>query len=271
MINKKIDIWESLNYAGSMEDAFRPILTTYIRGGGKKRGMVLVCPGGGYAGTSPREAEPIAMVFNNAGYHSAVLDYSVAPRRHPQPLKDVARALTIIRERTVAWDIDLSCLFIIGFSAGGHLAASFSNLYKEPWLSAYEGVDLMGLSLKGCILSYPVLTAGEFRHVGSFDNLLGPAHTEEERMNFSMELLVNPHTPKTFLWHTVADGSVPVENSLLYAQALRKHKIPFEMHIYPDGGHGLSLCNHETAEEEGHIQPHAAGWMEQCLGWMSTV
>lgn len=271
MINKKIDIWEGLTYAGEHTDGFRPQLTTYIRSGMENRGLVLICPGGGYGFTSPREAEPVAMVFNNAGYHACVLDYSVAPRRHPQPLKDAARALTMIKERAIAWQVDLKQIFVIGFSAGGHVAASVANQYKEPWLNAYEGIDTISMQLKGCILSYPVLTGGAFRHAASFDNLLGEGTTEEDRRHYSMELLVNEKTPKTFLWHTVEDGSVPVENTLLYAQALRNKDIPFEMHIYPDGGHGLSLCNEETAEQLSQIQPHVGGWVQQCLEWMKGL
>lgn len=271
MINKTIDIWDGLTYAGEMADGFRPTLTTYIRSGEKERGMVLILPGGGYELTSPREAEPIAMVFNNAGYHAAVLSYSVAPRRHPQPVMDAARALTLVKEHGDRWQVDLKQLFVIGFSAGGHLAAAIANMSHDHWLNEVEGIECDGIQLKGNILSYPVLTGGVQRHAGSFDNLLGDGTTQEERDVMSMELLVTGATPKTFLWHTVEDMVVPVENSLLYASALRAKGVPFEMHIYPEGQHGLSLCNEETADEAQQIQPHVSGWMDQCLEWMALL
>ena len=271
MINKTMDIWDGLTYAGEMTDKFRPTLTTYIRSGEKQRGLVVIYPGGGYGFTSPREAEPIAMAFNHAGYHAVVLNYSVAPRRHPQPVMDAARALTIIKEHAVSWQVDLDQIFVIGFSAGGHLAASIANMSHDQWLNEVDGINCGDLDLKGCILSYPVLTGGPHRHAGSFDNLLGPGTSLEQRAVMSMELLVTEHTPKTFLWHTVQDMAVPVENSLLYAGALRAKNVPFELHIYPEGQHGLSLCNEETANEPHQVMPHVAGWMQQCLEWMASL
>lgn len=271
MVCKTIDLWEDFPYGGEMSDGFRPSLTTYIRKGQKKRGMVLIFPGGGYKFTSPREAEPVAMVFNNAGYHAAVLNYSVAPRRHPQPLMDAGRALTLIKVHAASWQVDLEGLFVIGFSAGGHLAASLANMSHDLWLNKVAGIQCDDLQIKGNILSYPVLTGGPYRHKGSFDHLLGQGASQEERNVMSMELLVTAETPRTFLWHTVEDNAVPVENSLNYAKALRNKGVAFEMHIYPEGPHGLSLCNEETAIESNQCQPHVAGWVTQCLEWMKTL
>lgn len=268
MICKTIDIWDGYKYSGEMEDGFKPKLTTYIRSGQQERGIVLVLPGGGYTGTSERESEAIALTMNQAGFHACVLDYSVAPRTYPCALLDVAKSLTLIKDFPQTWNINLEKLYIIGFSAGGHLAATISNKYKEAWLNEYQGIDIKGLRIEGTILSYPVLISGQYRHKGSFSNLLGDNDTPKNRDLHSMDLLVNENTPRTFLWHTLEDTSVPMENSMAYAKALRAKNIPFEMHIYPYGVHGLSLCTKDTAVKDNQIQPHAAGWIDLCLKWM---
>lgn len=271
MICTTIDLWEGLNYSGEMDDGFRPKMTTYIRGGNKSRGIVIIFPGGGYGFTSPREAEPVAVAFNDAGYHAVYVDYSVAPRRHPAPLLDAARALTIIKERAKEWHVDLSRIFLCGFSAGGHLCASLSNLYTKKWVKEAHGIHLDELMIKGSILAYPVLVYGKHMHQSSFANLLGEDAKEEACMSMSMDKCVHPSTPPTFLWHTVEDKAVPVENSLIYATALRQYDIPFEMHVYQKGSHGLSLSNTEVAENKDGVLPHVASWMRLCIEWMDEL
>lgn len=263
MIVKHLDIWKGLDYSGSQ----KPKLTLYLRND-KKRDLVLIFPGGGYEFTSEREAEPIALQFLSKGYHAAILDYSVTPSKFPQALQDAFRALTIILEHKETWQI--GHIYICGFSAGGHLAACVSNLYKTETFSHYQGVNISQLKIKGTILAYPVITAGEFAHEGSFKQLFGDVSPEVSKL-LSMELSVNQNTPKTFLWHTFDDASVPVENSLLYAKALKKNNIPFEMHIYPSGVHGLSLANEETATERHHINEHVSSWMTLCFTWMKNL
>lgn len=270
MIQTKIDLWNGYDYNSEMEDDFRPTMTTYIRSGENQRGIVVIFPGGGYGFTSPREAEPIAMAYASAGYHSVVVDYSVAPRRHPRPLFDGMRALSIVIENAEEWKVDLGKVFVCGFSAGGgHLCASISNMYEEQWLREVKGIDTKGLRIKGAILSYPVILYGEHMHSGSFTNLLGKGKEEQVYQSMSMEKKVHDKTPPaTFLWHTVEDAAVPVENSLAYAKALRKHKRPFELHIYPYGHHGLSLATEEVSEEaEGIILMLQVGWTSVRSGW----
>lgn len=270
MINSKLNIWDEYSYKGIVVDEFEPQLTTYILEGEKPRGIVLILPGGGYGFTSPREAEPIALKFNNAGYHSLVLDYSCAPNVYPQSLLDCGRALTMIKENRKLWKINLDKIYVCGFSAGGHLAASISNMYEQEWMSDISGIDLKGIKIRGSILSYPVLSAGEFRHDGSFVNLLGSKVSESQRMNYSMENLVSKSTPETFIWHTVEDQSVPVENTLFYISALQKKSIPFECHIYPKGSHGISLATKETANDKSQINSHVSSWMGLCCEWMDS-
>lgn len=271
MIHEVIDLWDGIDCEGKMDDKFKPTMTTYIRSGKQKRGLVVIFPGGGYSMTSPREAEPIAMQFNKENYHAVFVDYSVAPRRHPQPLMDAARALTLVKSKASLWHVDMDQLYVCGFSAGGHLCASISNLYHEKWLNEKNGIDLKNVTLKGAILSYAALLYGEHMHRGTFLNLLGEDASEEIRNGMSMENCVHEKTPPTFLWHTVDDPSVPVENSLFYAMALRKYGIPFEMHLYPTGPHGISLATAEVATSEDQINDHVAGWTDLCIQWMKQL
>ena len=148
-----------------------------------------------------------------------------------------------------------------GILCGGHLAASFGCFWKRQLLAKASGGDAEKLRPNGLILSYPVITSGEFAHRGSFEMLLGDRYEELVR-EMSLEYQVNKDTPKTFLWHTYEDGAVPVENSLLFVQALRREKIPVEFHLFPSGGHGLALGNELTSMEEGkEIQPQVTAWI----------
>jgi acetyl esterase/lipase len=267
MISKRIILWEAGTYQGSMEDEFQPNLNTYVLDGIKKRPAVLICPGGAYGHTSEREAEAVAIQFNAQGYHAFVLYYSVSPRRHPQPINDLSRAMCIIRESAEEFHIDIDKIAVCGFSAGGHLAASLGVYWdKEYLLEACRGQK--GINKPNAlILSYPVITSGEFAHRGSFDNLLGEDASEEKLYEMSLEHHVSKITPPVFIWHTFDDSAVPVENTLLFANGLRKNNIPFEMHIYPQGVHGLSLSTKETDIEN----EHAASWVGLCMTWLKSV
>lgn len=266
----EVDIWDGFEYTSETEN-FRPKLTVYLRDSKKPRGFVLILPGGGYGFTSEREAEPIALKYVSAGYHAAFLDYSVAPDRHPKPLQDALRSLSIMMENQSDWQINPDQIFVVGFSAGGHLAATVSNyLHKKQFHR--EGISLNDLSLAGAVLAYPVISSDNvFAHTGSFKNLLGPDATEEELMEVSMEKHVHYMTPPTFLWHTVADASVPVKNSMEYSMALKESGVPFELHVYPDGGHGLSIATEEVADGPEGVNPHVAGWMALSVKWMKHV
>lgn len=271
MLNKKIKIWSSLqNKDHKIEGNQTPHLETYILKGQKKRPAVLICPGGGYSHTSEREAEPVAMQFNAAGFHAFVLYYSVAPARHPQPLLDLSRAVCLLRENNESWKVNPQKIAVCGFSAGGHLAASLGVHWKKSFLEI-PGITIGDNHPDALILSYPVITSGKYAHQGSFANLLGPDPGSDLREKMSLEKQVNSQTPPTFLWHTFADSAVPVENSLLFARALRKKQIPFELHIYPEGGHGLSLATEETATSNLPPDPHPATWIKLCLSWLKNI
>jgi acetyl esterase/lipase len=264
-----LDLWEGFRYPGASDDGFRPTLDAYIIKSGAPRPAVLVLPGSGYVQCSPREAEALALRFNAAGFHAFVLWYSCAPRRHPVPVQDCARAFTIIRARSGEWRIEPSRIAMMGFSAGGHLALSETLFHRESW-AAVPGVDPESGRAGALMLCYPVISSGEFAHRGSFNALLGENPGPDLLKYLSLENRITAGLPPVFLWHTYTDQSVPVENSLLLAGALRRAGIPLEMHIFPEGKHGLSLAIEETkAGDSENVNLHAAQWFGLCLNWLN--
>ncbi len=237
----------------------------------KERPMVIVVPGGGYEFCSDREEEPVAMRFLAMGCHACVLDYSVAPNRFPVALRELSLAIAIIRENAKAWHVDSNSLLLCGFSAGAHLALSAGVFWHRS--VAYESIGRKAADVRpdGLILCYPVVTSGQYGHRGSFEALLGKEAQKELLETVSLERQVTPQAPPVFLWHTVTDNSVPVENSLLLAEALRKSQVNFELHIYPSGGHGLSLASEETGgEKEYLIEPCCQSWISLVQSWIEN-
>jgi acetyl esterase/lipase len=271
MIQKSIDIWDGFDFSSKSTVNPRPMLTTYILSGEKVRGAVLILAGGCYTFTAEREAEPVALQYTAAGYHAFILEYSVAPNRFPQALRDICRALTLIRQHAADWHIDPEKIAVCGFSAGGHLAASLGVFWNQAELFSTAGIDNNSVKPNALILSYPVITAGEFRYDGLIENLLGADASPEMVKMISLETQVSSSTPPTFLWQTVEDELVPVENSLLFASALRKHKVLFEMHIYPQGIHGQALATEETANEKYKANSHVATWLELSVQWLRII
>ncbi len=234
------------------------------------RPLILICPGGGYGMTSDREAEAVALQYMATGYHAAVLRYAVAPAVYPTALLQLAAAVKLIRDHAAGWYIDPDKIIVQGFSAGGHLAASLGVFWNEQMIADALGTTAEQVKPDGLMLSYPVITSGEYAHQGSFNNLLAGL-PEELRQKMSLEHQVGPHVPKTFLWHTFSDTTVPVENSLLFVQALRRYNIPTEFHMYPVGAHGLSLANDITMSGDGGgIQPECESWMPLSLKWLQA-
>lgn len=236
------------------------------------RPLILLCPGGGYVMTSDREAEPIAMQFLAAGFHVAILRYSVAPARYPVALREVAWSMAWLRDHAQEYHIDKDRIITMGFSAGGHLAASYGDFWKNHEFLAQElGVDAETLRPNGQILGYPVISSGPKAHRDSFTSLLGE-HYDELVDEMSLENQVNEDVPPTFLWHTETDDLVPVENSILFFNALHEHHIPVEMHIYPIGGHGISLATEETRYRDGGgIFPQCQNWIEMAIRWAKEI
>ena len=235
------------------------------------RASIVILPGGGYCFTSDREAEPVAMQFMAQGYNAFILRYSVRPERYPESLLETAATFALVRRRAAEWSADPDRIAVLGFSAGGHLAASLGVFWKEPFMAQVLGLESETFRPNAMILGYPVITSGEFAHRDSFEELLGPSVRPELLEKMSLEKQVNDSTPPAFLWHTFEDEAVPVENSLFFASALRRHKIPFEMHIFPGGCHGLSLCNEQTSVSDRQLNSHDAVWMELCLRWLRMI
>ncbi|MFT4106303.1 MAG: alpha/beta hydrolase [Lacrimispora sp.] len=234
------------------------------------RPAVVICPGGGYGRLSDREGEPVAAQFLSMGCHVFILRYSTAPDCFPYPQMELALAMSHIRSHALEWQIDPGKIIVAGFSAGGHLACSLGAFWNREFLYGPLNLEPESIRPDGMILSYPVITSGPGCHAGSFQNLLGEkAEDESLRRLVSLEHQVGAHTPRTFLWHTSTDNSVPVKNSLLLADALTSHGVSIEMHIYPTGVHGLSLATREVSGEDGrYMEPQCQSWISLAKTWL---
>ncbi len=225
--------------------------------------LVLVCPGGAYSYCSDREAEPIAAKYLAAGFHAAVLRYHCAPAIFPTALLELAWSVKTIRKFAKQWHVNPDAVFVCGFSAGGHLAASLGTLWNETFLQkALGNGEWMP---NGQILGYPVITMGEYTHQGSRENLIGGRMSDEMTHLLSLEERVDEHTVPTFLWHTAEDGAVPVQNSLMYAAALASHHVPFELHVFEKGAHGLSTCEDITSDLGNETVPDNQSWVDMSI------
>lgn len=230
---------------------------------------VVICPGGAYCGISGREGEPIAMQFLTEGYCVFVVHYSVKPYAFPQQMLEIAAVMEIIQIHAEEWNCDVSDVTMMGFSAGGHLAAQYSNRYDCPEIRALfptsKGVNKV-------VLGYPVITSEEsYAHSETMCNFVGHQLTNTNDKGCSCELLVTEKTPPTFLWHTAEDELVAVENSLLYSLALSKHKVPYELHIYPYGPHGMATADETTCFDLIPEIRHCHQWIEECKKWLKLI
>lgn len=252
-------------------------LTSYIAGTSdeipfnQKRKAVLICPGGGYAFCSDREADPIAHLYLSAGFNTFILRYSVyrtCGAKWPAPLIDASAAMKYIRDNAEALNIDPDYVFVIGFSAGGHLAASLGTLWDNDEIEAKLGMKKGYNKPTGMILSYPVISGLGYAHRGSFNNILCERKDDEDaRRELSLELRVTEKACPAFIWAARPDSTVPIQNSLLFAGALADAGIPFEMHIYPTGGHGDSLG---TAVVSRNL-PILSAWAADSIRWMNSI
>jgi acetyl esterase/lipase len=231
---------------------------------GAPTGAFVVCPGGGYQHLARHEGELYAQWLTSQGIAAFVLKYRLGPAyHHPAMLQDATRALRTIRARAADWNVDPDRIGIIGSSAGGHLASTLATHFDAGDAEAGDPVERVSSRPDVAVLCYPVITMGEFTHRGSKRNLLGTNPPPELIAGLSNELQVKTNTPPCFIWHTWADTTVSVENSLQFAAALRAAGVRYELHIYERGHHGLGLGVRESLEREEFLP-----WVAECERWL---
>ncbi len=220
---------------------------------------IVICPGGGYRALAPHEGKDYALWLNQHGVAGFVLKYRLgsAGYRHPRMLEDAARAVRLVRARAAEWGIAPKRIGIMGSSAGGHLASTLLTHFDAGRPDAADPIERQSSRPDLGILCYPVISMGPNAHPGSKNNLLGEDPSPELVKLLSNELQVTPQTPPVFLWHTYEDAAVKVENSLDFAAALRKAGVPFDLHVYQQGRHGIGLGN-------GHP------WTQDCAFWLKA-
>ncbi len=248
---KTFSLWENDEKNGTLIHVYEPC----------KRASdlcVVILPGGGYSHLAAHEGEGYAQLLNAYGFTCAVVNYRVAPNRFPIPLLDARRGVRFVRAHAEELGISKDKVLIMGSSAGGHLAALTSTYTLPIEGEGRDAIDGEEFLPNGQILCYPVISSDEaVSHSGSYKNLLDDRYGE--RAAYSPELLVSEGTPEAFLWHTAADAAVNVCNSYRYATALREHGVPCEMHIFPEGPHGLGTAV---------ASPYVSRWTTLLIDWL---
>lgn len=215
---------------------------------GRTRPAIIICPGGGYGHLSTREAEPVALQYLAADIAAFVLYYSVdEDAGFPRCLFEALTAVKTVRENAQKWNINPDKIAISGFSAGGHLAAT-ASAYWDSELASVLG-DKEAIKINATILSYAVISSKEKKNIRCFENLFGENPSEKELLSTSIEDHVTESFPPTFIWHTATDQIAPAQHSLLMGQSLYAANVPFELHIYPQGPHGMALCDIRSAKD----------------------
>lgn len=271
MIKEQIDLYSYFDL--EKQEGAAGILTAYTIDDygfckGRLRPAMLVIAGGGYREVSLREKEPIAIEFLSKGYNVFTLDYSVKDFKHPTQLIEGCMAISFIRENAEKFHVNPQNVGAVGFSAGGHLCGMLATMFADK-----EVFDALGERAKLCrpdavILSYAVLSAYGKIHEGSFKVLCGD--DDEIRKKVDLPNRVTESSVPAFIWCTVGDTVVPCENSLLMAMAYREKGVPFELHIFERGRHGLSLASKETTTLPGHIKDPVQKWVELALTWLGV-
>ena len=225
----------------------------------RQRPLVLVVPGGGYTHVSPREGDPVALQFAAAGYHTAVLHYAVGESaRDALPMRQLAQAIGLVRQHAEQWNILPDQIALCGFSAGGHLALS-GAVWDIPGMADQPRPNAL-------LLAYPVVTAGEYAHRGSFVQLAGSTDPAAQQA-FGLEDKITPQTPPVFVWATMEDATVPVENTLMLVSALHRAGVPCEAHLFEKGVHGTSISTAEVDQPSRH-RHH---WVELAVEWLGDT
>ena len=264
---ERIEFWKDGEYNYPLAFDFRPNLRKYLIEDGKVHPCLMILPGGGYAVVVPPEGELVAKRFNELGYNCFVMTYTTNQLlRAPvmdQAMRDIARAVRFVRKNADEYRIDPDKLYVCGFSAAGHVCASLCDYWDEIEETDPEYKDI-SCRPDAAILSYPVITSGEYAHQDSFRFLLGrdiyDRDDDEAKAlldRYSLEKHVKPNNPPCFIWQTETDDLVPVQNSYLYADACKKAGVKYEHITFPEGPHGLSIPNLDWAKGN-HGEPYSA-------------
>ena len=242
-----------------------PTITPYPAAPGTATGSAMIIfPGGGYGGLAEHEGKGYACWFQEHGITAFVVKYRLGTHgyRHPAMLQDAARAVRWVRAHAANWGIDLKRVGVIGSSAGGHLASTILTHFDAGKADAPDPIDQFSSRPDLGILCYAVISMGPITHQGSRNNLLGPNPAPELVELLSNEKQVTAETPPCFIWHTWEDAGVKVENALAFAMALREKNVPFDLHIYQKGPHGIGLGKSATDPSQHHP------WTGDCLYWL---
>lgn len=268
-----VDLYQS--YGISKPDGAVGRLTCWLQATSEKisprrqRPGVLILPGGGYSHVSPREGEPVALRFAAKGYQAFALEYTCAPAGFPVAIREACMAMAYIRQHADAFEMDPNQVAALGFSAGGHLCGTLGTMYDCPEVADLGSKEL--LRPDALILCYPVAVQWGRTHEGTFANIsMGDS---DLRQRLSLDHLVRPDMPPVFLWHTRDDGSVPVRNSLILAQALEEQGADFAMHIYRHGPHGLSTADEMVypVEEVPESSWDVPGWVDSAMAFLKEI
>ncbi len=248
-------------------------LTAYVQNEAwKKRDAILVIPGGGYSCIcEDREGEPIALAYAARGVNAFVLKYSIGEKaKFPRPLVEASMAVAYIRDHAEEFHIDPERVFCVGFSAGGHLAASLGTLWHLPEIYEETGMEYGHNRPTGMVLCYPVLSSATRTHPDTFRRATGSENpTAEEMRKYSVEHNIDERTVPAFFMHTSNDQAVPVENSLIVAMKMAEKGMKFELHVYPDGPHGVGLGDWQTSQgNTAWVDEKIERWVDDSIYWM---
>ncbi len=260
-----------------LESAQNPHLVCYVNDLFEKRinrpktPAMIVVPGGGYHTVAQHEGDPIAMCYLRAGFSAFVLNYSIAPQKYPAQLAEISAAMLYIRAHADEWNIDADKIAVTGYSAGGHLAGSLGVMCDDKNVLSILNTTPEKIRPNAMVLCYAVISSDpQIAHLGSFHNVTGiRVNGCDEHKYMSLENHVNELTPPTYMWHTAEDTVVPVQNSLVFAKKLSEYKIPYELHIFPYGAHGISTCDFASCNTVEDM--YSAPWVNESIKFLKSV
>lgn len=261
MKHVSLDLWHNAS-------AF---LDLYLLDGENERPLVLIFPGGGYDHVSKAEGEPVAIRFNAAGYHAAVLRYRVKPATYNEPFYDAGKAIRHIRAQANLYRIDPRGIVVVGFSAGGHLAATLATLYNDQDLFPVVDGEDASARPDALLLAYPVISMVKTPHLGSLKTLLGEKGSDELKIKLSLETQIHSEVPPVFMWHTRDDESVSYQHSMRFYERLSQEQPLSELHIFSHGAHGMSLASEVENNNRGEDSLRVGVWVELAISWLKEI